>query len=86
MRSRNALLQPPAAPLTDFVIDDATFRPKAVRKLTARIRKAQRELRRRIPPDAWDAYLEVEALTNKRTAKQLQLLFVRMLAVYAERL
>jgi hypothetical protein len=69
--------------LVAYVIDDALQRSERLRRMTRRILKAQRKLRRLVDDDAWAAYLSLEDAANARSSKQMDLLFTRMLAVYA---
>jgi hypothetical protein len=69
--------------LVDFIIDDTLARSGKLRRLNRRVLRAQEELRRLVDDAAWGAYLRLEAVTNARGSKQLELVFERMLVVLA---
>lgn len=68
--------------LLEFLIDDMFCGSSSLRRMRKRILHCQRRLREVASDEAWNAYLDLEAATNARSAKQLRLLFERLLAAY----
>lgn len=68
--------------LLEFLIDDMFCGSNSLRRMRKRILSCQRRLREVASDEAWNAYLDLEAATNARSAKQLRLLFERLLAAY----
>ena len=71
--------------LLELVIDEAFAHSKRLRKVTRRILRAQKRLRRVASVDAWAAYLALEEAVNARTDEQMQILCKRIVSLLADR-
>ena len=69
----NATIMKNADALGD-AIDKVILGSKRGRKLTARVRRAQRRLRRAVGERAWQVYLALEEIVNERMAREEDLL------------
>ena len=50
-----------------LAIDELLLASKSYRKVTRRVRKVQREMRRKMTRDAWMIYMRLEELVNERS-------------------
>ena len=69
--------------IIEHFIDDTLSRSKKLRSLGKEIARAQADLRGRVDDRAWASYLALEQAVNARAAKELHVLFDRMLVLYA---
>jgi hypothetical protein len=69
--------------IREFLIDDALSRSTKLRRLNNRALRAQQVLRRLVDDPAWSAYLDLEAATNARAAKEVRHALQRLLDVFA---
>jgi len=58
----------------DLVIDAMLIGNAGLRRLTKKILRAQKNLRRVVDDDAWRKYLKLEEAENARTEMQMQIL------------
>ena len=58
----------------DVVIDAVLIGNGSLRKLTKKILRTEKRLRRAVDDDAWKVFLKLEELLNDRNARQMEIL------------
>ena len=58
----------------DLVIDAVLIGSKPLRRMTRRILRVERKLRKAVDDDAWHVFLKLEELLNERASKHADIL------------